>query len=111
MSCTVRRGRVIRIVKGDTARYDISVMYGIDHVPYELLPDDIIHFRLKKYIYDKEPLIEKYISVSDPILEILPEDTSDLMFGEYHYNMELVLQGGDVYTFIPDSPFILIPKV
>lgn len=111
MFCNTRRGYAIRMVKGDTIRYDISILSGLDHIPYELFPEDVIHFRMKKYVYDKEPLIEKFIPVSDPILEILPEDTSDLMFGEYHYNIELILQSGDVYTFIPDSPFIIIQKV
>ena len=105
------RGRQIRMVQGDTVQYDISVLYGSDHVEYELMEGDILRFRMKKYLYDKEPIIEKQISAMDPILDISPEDTISCMPGEYHYNIDLLTTEGDIYTIVPDSLFIIIPKV
>ena len=107
----IHRGRTIRMVRGDTLTYDISVEYGRDHVQYELMEGDLIRFRMKKYLYDKDPIIEKYIPIDQPTLEILPEDTSDLTFGEYHYNIELITTDGEVYTIVPDSLFLITPKV
>lgn len=107
-------GRKIMIVRGDTKKFYLSVIYGQDCVPYEVETGDIFRFTVKKYLYDHDPLISKEIIVEDPestMLELAPEDTKDLLFGEYHYNLELTTTEGDVYTIIPDSLFMVLPKV
>lgn len=103
--------RPIKMVCGDTVKYEIDVAYGIDKVDYELSEGDKLTFTMKKYIYDETPLIVKDISIEDCILEIASEDTIGLQFGEYHYNVQLTLANGEIYTVIADSPFIIKPRV
>lgn len=105
------RSRPIKMVQGDTVKFYIDVAYGIDKVEYELSEGDIITFLMKKYIYDKQPLIQKDIPIDTCMLEIDPEDTMNLPFGEYHYNVQLTLAKGEVYTVIPDSLFLIKPRV
>ena len=104
-------GRKIVITKGDTAKFDISMVYGSDHIPYDIEEGDLFRFTVKKYIYDKESVLQKLIPAVEPILEIYPEDTNNLMFGEYHYNLEFLPSNEEVYTIIPDSVFMIRPKV
>lgn len=51
------------------------------------------------------------IPTSTMILHLDPEDTKDLGFGEYVYDVELTFANGDVDTFINNAKFILAPEV
>lgn len=104
-------GRRVIMTRGDTTRLKVVVEYGADGVEYDFLEGDTLRFTLKKYLYDREPLLVKDIPVSTQILELSSEDTKDLVFGEYHYNIELITAEGDIHTVIPDSIFVLTPEV
>lgn len=104
-------GRKIVMTKGDTVKFDISLEYGSDHIPYDIEDGDLFRFTLKKYLYEKEPIIQKLIPALEPVLEIYPEETEDLAFGEYHYNIEFLPTNEEIYTIIPDSVFVIRPKV
>lgn len=104
-------GRKIVMTKGDTVKFDISLEYGSDHIPYDIEVGDLFRFTLKKYLYEKEPIIQKLIPALEPVLEIYPEETENLAFGEYHYNIEFLPTNDEIYTIIPDSVFVIRPKV
>ena len=60
---------------------------------------------------DIDPLINIQIPTDTLILTIEPEDTKDLGFGKYVYDVEITFSDGTVDTFITASPFILSEEV
>ena len=79
-------------------------------------PGDRLRFALKKHYDDANPLINKQIPMDTLILELEPEDTKDLDYGKYVYDIELTFAGGDIDTIIGKEPdqdarFILMQEV
>lgn len=68
---------------------------------------DEIYFTVKKRAIDKKPLLQKRLSdggiclVEDGLYELViePEDTDGLSFGEYVFDIELVIDGALKKTF------------
>ena len=104
-------GTTIMMTRGDTAKFLVTIEYLEDGSQYIPLQNDTIRFRMKKYLSDKSPLIVKEVPVSTCILQIDPEDTESLKFGEYHYNIELIHANGENETFITDSILQITPEV
>ena len=104
-------GTTIMMTRGDTAKFQITIKYLEDGTEYIPLHDDTIRFTMKKYLSDKSPLIVKEVPTTTCVLQIDPEDTSSLKFGEYHYNIELIHSDGETDTFITDSIMQITPEV
>ena len=66
---------------------------------------------MKRKIKDEEPVIVKDIPIDTMILTLDEEDTKDLPFGNYIYDLELRKANGDVATFVTKSTFILEEEV
>ena len=47
---------------------------------------------------------------SGTVWHIRPEDTRDLDYGTYKYDVQVELANGDVFTFIPISDFVVMPE-
>ena len=118
MSCCIDR-TTIKLTRGDTLIVEVHAKVkssGEDYTPVE---GDKIRFALKrnavradkKGFMDDEPLIEKDIPISTMILTLNPEDTEDLAFGDYAYDIELTHANGRVDTFIADASFVLTREV
>ena len=45
------------------------------------------------------------------LLHIKPEDTKDLEFGTYKYDMSITLSNGDVHTFIEVTDLTLTEEI
>jgi len=101
----------IIMTRGDTLRAKITIRYSINEPEYEILEGDQIHFCLKKYVNDKNPILIKYIPTDTLVLEIEPNDTNKLSFGEYRYEIELRTALGDVYTIIDNRIFVITPEL
>lgn len=109
------KGKDIYLTRGDTFRAQVSMQYrdGGDYTP---VPGDKIRFALKRRYSDYHPIFVKNIAIGDLILEIDPDDTKRLNFGEYVYDIEITFANGDVDTFIGKDPynparFVLIEEV
>lgn len=99
-------GTGIELVRGDTLILSLSIKQGDeDYIPNE---GDVIHFALKRnsmnkdktaYL-DKTPLVEKEIPIDTLILRLDSEDTSELAFGKYAYDISITMANGIVDTFI-----------
>lgn len=109
MSYSVK-GTTITLTRGDTfgANLEIRRPDGTLYIPSK---DDKIRFALKSKISDKEPLILKEIPISTMMLLLYPEDTKDLPFGQYFYDVELTKASGAVSTFITKSKLNLTEEV
>ena len=101
----------IVMTRGDTVKLTIGAKYKDSGELYVPEQDDIIRFSVKKYLSDKTPAIVKDVSISSMLLTIDPEDTKDLSFGNYHYDVQLIRHNGDTDTFIEDRQLILTAEV
>lgn len=99
-------GTKITMTRGDTLRVKVNMM--MDDREYTPGEYDEIRFAAKrnKYnsdktdYYDDEPLIMVTIPNDTLILQLDPEDTKDLWFGTFVYDIQLTMEDGTVDTFI-----------
>lgn len=107
----------IFMTRGDTLLVQVSVT--LDEEGYSPEDGDTIAFYLKraamnskKTAYkDEQPIITKKIPVDTMILELEPDDTKPLEFGDYVYDVEFTYANGRVDTFINNAKLHLIPEV
>lgn len=101
---------VISLTRGDTLRTIVEINLE-DGSPY--IPDlgDVITFGLKYTINDTECIFEKNIPIDTMELHIAPEDTKELPYGSYVYDVQIQFAGGDIYTFIPYTKFNITGEV
>ena len=95
-------GSEITLTRGDTFKTVITIN-NHDGEVYQPQDGDVVRFALnKKYKKDNEepPLILKFLDNEDLLLELTPEDTKNLKYGDYVYDIEITLSNGEVYTFI-----------
>lgn len=102
------RSNVITLTRGDNAHFEISVTLQ-DGQSYDMVDGDMLQFCLKKNSKDTVELLRK--TFTEPEFELVPEDTKDLDFGTYVYDIEIQLATGEVYTIIPISNFIIAEEV
>lgn len=97
---------VIYLTRGDSADFKINV-YTIGGNEYEIKDTDTITFTLKRSTSDKENLFQK----TGNIIRINPNDTKDLSYGEYVYDVQLNFDNGDVDTIIEPTRFYVTEEV
>lgn len=90
------------LTRGDTAVFPLKVTY-MDDTEYTFEEGDKVLFTVKKKTTDGETLFQKEITNGG--LFLMPEDTKDLPYGRYCYDVQLTKQCGTVRTIIP--PHIL----
>lgn len=98
---SIKNNRII-MTRGDTCRIRISLTddSGEEYIPQE---GDVIRFAAKKNYSDPEPAIFKVIPHNTMTLEIAPEDTKPLAFGNYVYDIQITFADGTVNTFVTKS--------
>lgn len=101
-------GLTIKIHKCNSAGFSL-------HLTGEELPEDgtLARFRVKKAAVFDEPVIEKVVAIMDNTIDIdiLKEDTKDLVPGDYLWNVAILFDGDDPYTLLePAPPFIILPE-
>ena len=110
-------GTNITLTRGDTFSATLTLYQGDqEYVPQE---GDSIRFAVKhptmtagqQDYSDVEPVILKQIDTQTMTLILDPEDTSDLGFGNYVYDIEITFSDGSGDTFITASKFVLTPEV
>lgn len=106
----VDKNNNIRLTRGDTAKFIVSVQNESIKEPYNILSSDTLTMTIKDSIRDGEPCIQKTITGSNAF-HILPSDTSSLNFGKYIYDIQLTTKEGDVYTVVAPSTFELMEEV
>lgn len=99
-------GNTIEITRGDTGEFDIA-LNNIDGTPYEPQEGDVITFTVKKGTQEKEILIQK----TGQHIEIKPDDTKDLLYGTYKYDIQVTFANGKVCTVVTPSDFKIKDEV
>lgn len=102
----------ITLTRGDTFKAQISIT-DKDGNPYELQEGDVVRFAMKKNYSDadEDVLIVKVIPNDTLILTLNPEDTKELPFGTYVYDIQLTSAAGEVDTFITKASLTLTEEV
>lgn len=103
-------GTTITMTRGDTfkAKIDLTDVNGDPYVPSE---GDIITFGVKSSYSDAACLIFKTIPISTMELVINPEDTKELSFKTYVYDIQLVKASGETDTFITKAKLVITEEV
>ena len=85
-------GLDIWISRGDSADLPIDIEGATD--------GDIVAMTVKKCLTDTEPIFEKFAELYEGsvIFPILSEDTKDLDFGTYYWDLRVFTQDGDSIT-------------
>lgn len=91
-------GTKITMTRGDTVRIQVAI--DIDGEEYTPAEGDVVRFAAKKAWTDEEPCILIDIPTDTLVLTINPEDTKQLEFGAYNYDLQITFANGDVATFV-----------
>ena len=103
----------IFMTKGDTVRLSLTIY---DKKGEKYIPSfyDVCLLTIKKYTSQSSPSaqIKGTVDGENVKFEIMPEDTSNLVCGEYVYDIQIKFDyNGDVNTVIPLSKFVLMQEV
>lgn len=82
-----------------------------DGTPYVPNDGDKVRFAMKAKYEDPEPLVVKDIPIDTLTLTLHPEDTKDLSFGKYVYDIQLTKADGTVDTFITKATIKITEEV
>ena len=99
---------VISMTRGDTALLNVEITNDLGEI-YELEEGDICELTVKKYTSSDNVLIKK--NVVNGEIKISPDDTRNLDYGQYVYDVQVTMANGDVATVIPPSPFNVLEEV
>jgi len=96
----------ITLTRGDTLRLKVGVI--VDDAEYTPQLGDTIRFAAKHNVFnktktdymDETPVIKKDIPYDTLLLQLDPEDTKHLGFGNYAFDVQITFMDGTVDTFI-----------
>lgn len=89
----------ISLTRGDTLFLTVNLTDNAGDV-YEPQEGDTIRFAMKKKIASTQLIMLKNIPTNTMTFEIKPEDTKELNYGTYVYDIELTDAHGHVTTVI-----------
>jgi len=104
----INRDKSIELTRGDSAKIILSVTKD-DGSDYNI-NGDTVRFSVKRSVDSSDMVFQKSMTTGC-IINILPEDTASLAYGEYVYDVELTTTSGDVCTVVPPSKFSILPEV
>lgn len=103
-------GDNLYLTRGDNATIKLEISSGEETYDFS---NDVVKFALKKNVNDRQKLIEKTFDENGQIY-ITPDDTKDLNFGDYVYDVELQHENGEeieIATVIVPSTFTIGAEV
>lgn len=107
-------GTTISLTRGDSFSAKITI-YDAEGNLYSPKPGEEVRFKVVKSYPAKHgssvALIEKLLDNESLMLELTPEDTNDLKFGDYKYDIQITFVNGDVDTFIPKATLRITEEV
>ena len=92
----------IRLTRGDTANFNVTIKTRSGDI-YEPVEGDTVVFTMKRRPTDKNTILVKQIPIDTLLLTIESEDTKNLEFGTYSFDLQLIFANGDVDTFIENK--------
>lgn len=102
---------IITLTRGDYAEADVSLSYASGE-PYALSEGEILTLTVKRKTTDFTPIFQKVIKQGDELVFVFtPEDTKNLDFGTYKYDVEFKTADGKPDTIITPHDFIVDEEV
>lgn len=89
----------ISLTRGDTLFLTVNLTNS-EGEPYVPQQGDTLRFAMKKKIASEQPIILKEIPINTMTFEFKPEDTKELSYGSYVYDIEVTDAHGHVTTVI-----------
>lgn len=106
--------QTICIVRGTTNEFSVSIIDESSGDKYELQSGEVVRFGVKKSPNDATYIVSKTITTADSEgdfpFTLTPNDTINLPFGSYYYDVGLQ-SGDDYYNIIPASSFELVYNI
>ena len=102
------------VTRGDNDSIEISMIDSSANIPLLFETGDTVFFSVKEDVGQSMYLIQKEITTfNEGLLEIdlLPEDTNSLEFGNYVYDVKLHKLDGFKQHLIDVSPFVILEVV
>lgn len=99
----------IYLTRGDTLSIVLSIVNG-NNQKISLVSGDKIHFTVKTSTNTVDKILQKIITSfvdGNAIIELSPNDTKDLEYLEYVYDIQLTQSDGNVTTIIEPSLFVI----
>ena len=97
----------ITLTRGDTAELGLNVKKN-DGTAYDFSSDTVV-LTVKSSTVTSEIIFQKTFSSGE--IKIDPADTANMKYGTYKYDVQITTAGGDVYTVIPPSDFVVAQEV
>ena len=101
-------GNTIHLTRGDSAVLLLKIRKD-DETEYELQAGDSVLFTVKNSVYDTAIIVQK--KLADGVIKLNPDDTKNLQYGTYYYDVELTQSDGFVATVIGPQKLIIEPEV
>ena len=98
----------ISITRGDSAIFALTVKKA-DGEPYKISEGDTVIFTVKKSTLDDKIITQK--KVVKGVITLNPDDTKNLEYRTYYYDVELTQADGFVSTVISPHKFIVEQEV
>lgn len=110
---TKSKTNTLSVIRGTTFSFLVK-LYDTDGKKFVLEDGDILTFGVKEYLEHRNCIISKSLGASDYnadiggfIFDINPEDTIDLSFGDYFYDVIVTLNTGEIYSVIDCSKLVI----
>lgn len=108
-------GKDIYVTRGDSQVITI-IHYDEDHNPVEFISgQDTVYFTVKTSAQTVQKAFQKTIInftlEGEAVVQIDPEDTKDLRFGQYVYDVQWTQSNGTIITLVKPSKFIIEHEV
>jgi hypothetical protein len=102
-------GTTITLTRGDTFEALVSATKrdGTQYIP---VAGDTIRFAMKENYDDPRPLLVKDIPIDTMMLTLEPQDTADLNFGKYVYDIQLTKANGKLDCDIYEGEYNIVPS-
>jgi hypothetical protein len=101
------------MVRGDSESIALSIKRDYVIIPFK--QGDTVYFTVKISANIEDIALQKIITEFNEdgscIIEIEPEDTKELKFRSYVYDIQLTDSNGRVTTIIPCSKFVIAEEV
>ena len=101
-------GNNFYLTRGDTGWLYVTLSVPTFPDDYELQRGDKLYFTVRK-TREHEPVISKELDTQ--YITIEPEDTENLDFGNYVYDVQLVFSWGAKTTVIEHAKFVICSEV
>lgn len=100
----------IHLTRGDTAKFSIFIQNGSSSGEYMIKETDTITFTVKRAITNSDFFVQKIIHGSN-MLTLNPEDTKNMQYGKYLYDVQLENEEHEIYTVIPPTTFDITGEI